>query len=89
MSWLKTARVKVLEGWPAKSPDLNPIEQIWADINRRVSNYRKQADSLETLKKYVEDEWNAIPLSTINNYVLSFKNKAARCRKNGGGRSEV
>ena len=39
MAWFEENSVEVMN-WPAKSPDLNPIEHIWSLIDQRISGIR-------------------------------------------------
>ncbi|GMF25353.1 unnamed protein product [Phytophthora fragariaefolia] len=41
--------IKVLD-WPSKSPDLNPIENLWSIMSRRVYPNGKQYESVPQLK---------------------------------------
>ena len=59
MTWLCLGKFEVLEGWPARSPDLNPIENLWAILARKVGN-RLPVDEAE-LEKFFIEEWDAIP----------------------------
>ncbi len=38
-SWLNNHGVGVLD-WPANSPDLNPTENIWSIVKRKMRNKR-------------------------------------------------
>ena len=79
---LKTWGVVTLDGWPARSPDLNPIEQLWSFLKRGVSD-RMPTDE-EELEAAIKAAWDAIPQSYIDNLVESFTRKLARCIADGG-----
>ena len=49
---------KVLDNWPPGSPDLNPIENLWAIIKKRIEDHNKC--SLEELKHLILENWSAI-----------------------------
>ena len=46
--WLEGHKIKVL-GWPAQSPDLNPIEHLWNEVDRRLQNRPTKPSSKDTL----------------------------------------
>ncbi len=57
-SWLNDHGVGVLD-WPANSPDLSPIENLWGIVKRKMRNKRpKNADEL---KATVKETWASIP----------------------------
>ena len=55
--WLKDIKVKVLE-WPTQNPDLNPIENLWAELKTRVGS-RRPTD-LTQLHQLCQEEWDKI-----------------------------
>ena len=47
--------------WPANSPDLNPIEHFWDEMERRLCNLPQQPTNLQELGRDLIRVWNDIP----------------------------
>lgn len=58
--------------WPSKSPDLNPIENLWAILSRRVYPNGKQYDSVALLKAALFEAWEAIPVALLASLIESM-----------------
>jgi len=53
-TWLFTNGISLLE-FPAYSPDLNPIENLWNDMARRVE--ARPASTIDELQDVIAEEW--------------------------------
>ncbi|VVC36816.1 Ribonuclease H-like domain [Cinara cedri] len=58
---------------PPQSPDINPIENLWDYLDRKIRDYN--ISSKETLKKTLEEEWNKITAETTRHLVYSMSKR--------------
>lgn len=79
-------RCHLVYGWPANSPDLSPVEMMWAIIKAKIASYLKNAkpSNKEELMKACIKELNDIKMEVVNRLILSFEKRLRMCLKVGG-----
>ncbi|EFP00390.1 hypothetical protein CRE_01407 [Caenorhabditis remanei] len=84
MNWFATKKIKTLD-WPANSPDLNPIENVWGLLARAVYRHGKQFQTVSDLKDTILDEWNKLQPSYLQSLTDSMSNRLCQVIQNFGG----
>ncbi|CDQ64550.1 unnamed protein product [Oncorhynchus mykiss] len=70
--------------WPAKSPDLNPIEHVWDLLNRRVRDRTIPPRNVWELAGALVEEWGNISQQELANLVQSMRRCTAVLTTAGG-----
>lgn len=80
-NFLQQKKIKILQ-WPSQSPDLNPIEHLWEELDRHVrrQNYSNKKEFFIALSR----EWSNIPKDRIIKLVDSIPNRCAAVIKSKG-----
>lgn len=84
MDFLRQQHVDTLP-WPSLSPDLSPIEHVWAELGRRVRSRPVQPVTLQQLEAALIQEWQAIPQYIIRHYVQSMHRRCQAVIQAQGG----
>ena len=57
--WVETKNIQTIQ-WPSVSPDLNPIENVWRLLVRRVYGRNKQFSNLKELETEILSAWENV-----------------------------
>ena len=70
--------------WPGNSPDLSPIENLWAIVKGKLQEL-EPATNEETLIKNVKEAWSQISPDTLEALIAGMPNRIKRCLQLEGG----
>lgn len=84
LTWLKDNGINVID-WPAKSPDLNIVENIWGIISNLLYSEKINYESIPALKEAIKKQFDLISLETISNLYESFPNRLTDVLLRKGG----
>ncbi len=68
-SWFNDHGVTVLD-WPANLPDLNPIDNLWGIVKRKMRDTRP--NNADDLKATVKETWASIPPQQCHKLITSM-----------------
>ena len=68
--------------WPSQTPDLNPIEHLWATLDYRIPTESRV--NLQTFLAEIQDDWNALPGDILANLVNSMQRRLQAVIDNKG-----
>ena len=71
--------------WPARSPDLNPIENLWGYLVQKVYKDFRQFDDIECLKEVIAFAWDSIDLEYLQKLARSMPRRCTEVIERKGG----
>ncbi|GFT57960.1 uncharacterized protein TNCV_2768671 [Trichonephila clavipes] len=66
--------------WPARSPDLSPVEHVWDQLKRQMPS----CHSVHDLELAVQDLWTHLPQDNMRCLINSMPDRVAACIATGG-----
>jgi hypothetical protein len=71
--------------WPSRSPDINPIEHLWDELDRRVQHRPVPPANINELAEALEEEWAGIPAEVIRKLIRSMRHRCQAVIDSNGG----
>ncbi len=84
MDYLTTNNVEVMN-WPPYSPDLNPIEHMWDNLDRRIRKRQNPPSNHQQLRQALLEEWENVTIPQVNRLITSMTKRVRSALAADGG----
>lgn len=74
-NWCQAHNINIMDDWPPKGPDMNPVENVWGELVRRVRNHPENRNQLW---ENVWEAFNAIGDEYFANLITSMPRRIAK-----------
>ena len=72
--YLKDATIVRMD-WPARSPDMNPIEHAWDMLQKGISARPIQPTTVPQLRTALQEEWARLPQQQLGRLISSMQRR--------------
>ena len=73
-NFLQQHNIRVMP-WPARSPDLNPIEHFWDALQRELNRVQPRPRTAPALEQAIRQAWPNIGMPSINRLIYSMPDR--------------
>jgi len=74
--------------WPAQSPDLNPIENLWKILKDRIQQRKPFPKTVQQLKIALKEEWSKLESNSLSNLINSMPKRVRMVIEEKGGHTK-
>ena len=80
--WLHDCEISFFEDWPSNSPDLNPIENLWSLVKRKLNGM--DTSTVSKLETAVRQVWANLPQDLLQTLATNVPNRLRECIRRKG-----
>ncbi len=74
--------------WPAQSPDLNPIEQLWELVKTKLEKTAGGRLNSKNIWEELQKSWNSITTDECKKYVSTMPDRCIAVKLAKGGHTD-
>lgn len=81
--YIEENHIRVLP-WPSKSPDLNPIENVWGEMTKYMYKHDFRPRNQDELRQRINEAWDEVTEEYTRNIILSMPRRPQYVIDNNG-----